>query len=195
MTLSEKLRLCLADIPARTVAEFAGVDIKTAARWCHSVGRPSATKLFNLAKNLNISMHWLLDDNLDGDPQPMDPTRPVLQIVMDGLRDELKYVAPTTLPQSITRRYECTKCGKPVSPSQVVVDDQPVRYTDAQNGFAVIRQFYCDHCNCIIGWIETAKQNGEPLGGLISGPTICNNHAEVQAFLKHHPDATGVKQL
>jgi len=87
----------------------------------------------------------------------------------------------------------CPVCDTKVAPGSIV-SDRESQWMSEHKCFGMMRQFYCPHCHHIVTWVEQVDEAGNLTGLTISGPGYLRSKSAISAFLRKHPEATGVLQ-
>lgn len=96
-------------------------------------------------------------------------------------------------PNAGRNKVECPTCIKLYLPAAIVTSSP--WWSDEHQCLQVLRRCYCDHCNRIISWFESANGAGQPTGLLLSGPGSSGGAEYIAKFLANHPEAIGADHV
>jgi hypothetical protein len=106
-------------------------------------------------------------------------------LAMNGGEEALFRLMPGESPQPMTARLcltnnrYCAKCAGTIAGGSVVCVPGGSGLLDLS--------MYCEHCNHVVYWQETASQTGLPSGTIVGGATFAKGDA-VRRFFEDHPE-------
>jgi hypothetical protein len=119
------------------------------------------------------------------------PRRRRRRTAHDYVPDGTVHVVDCEAEASAERRC-CPVCDKTFA-GGAIVNSEPL-FCQVEQSWSIVRRLYCDHCDHIVIWTESANAAGEPRGLQLNEPGLVRARSSVANFLRHHPEATGVLQ-